>query len=175
MPTHASLMPIAALALALVLLASCGPMVDDPKNVPLRGRWQQETKIVSLVANDVWIDRDKAPFPLPKDKFETKNCFEPRLKTADEINDDLLQGTAKNCKFGEIVRKGQEITSEGVCAATEMGPVTERQDGIHCARSCGQRRGRGQRDDVREDRRRRLTARPLRRAEQMEAAGRLRE
>lgn len=111
--------PLAALA-----LGGCIKQVDDPSNLPLRGKWQQESKLVTLVANDVWLDRKDAPFPLPEDKTEVKGCFEPKLKTADQINEDLLQGTAKNCKFGEIVKQGHDATADGVCEEKKTGPYT---------------------------------------------------
>lgn len=103
------------LLLAALALSGCGPLVDDPDNAPLRGRWQRESKVLALVANDVWIDRDKIPFKLPADETVVKECFEPKLKTSDQINDDLMSGNKGMCSFGEIERKGGTFTSTGKC------------------------------------------------------------
>lgn len=100
---------------AALMLAGCGPMVDNAANVPLRGKWEQTTRMLNLVANDVWIDRENVPFDLPKDQTEVKPCFEPTLKTADEINRDVLKGGGKACKFAEIERDGDEFSSTGTC------------------------------------------------------------
>jgi hypothetical protein len=105
-------------------LAGCGPLVDDPGNAPLRGRWQRESKLLALIANDVWVDRKDVPFKLPEDETVVKECFEPKLKTSDEINDDMLKGNRKMCSFGEIARKGGTFTSSGTCGPQEKSGGT---------------------------------------------------
>lgn len=102
-----------------LLLAGCGPMVDNPSNVPLRGKWEQTTRMLNLVANDVWVDRKDVPFKLPEDQTEVKECFEPTLKSADEINRDVLKGEGKKCRFAEIEHNGSEFSSTGTCAPEE--------------------------------------------------------
>lgn len=104
---------------AATLLGSCGPMVDNPSNVPLRGKWEQTTRMLNLVANDVWVDRKNVVFKLPEDETTIKACFEPTLKTAEEINRDVLKGEGKKCQFGPIERDGDEFSSKGTCAPEE--------------------------------------------------------
>jgi hypothetical protein len=102
--------------LAALALSGCGPLVDDPDNAPLRGRWQRDSKVLALVANDVWIDRKDLPFKLPPDETVVKECFEPKLKSADQINDELLRENKNMCRFDDIERKGAVFTSTGKCA-----------------------------------------------------------
>lgn len=109
---------VSAACLASALLGGCGPRTDDPANIPLRGHWQQETKLVALVVNDVWVDRSEVPIPLPKDQVIDKRCFEPKLRTADEFNDSF-GNKLKNCSFGDLKREGGNITSEGTCSSKE--------------------------------------------------------
>jgi hypothetical protein len=108
---------------ALLTLGGCGPMVDDPGNVPLRGRWQRETKLTALVINDVWVDRKDTPFDLPKDETIVKSCIEPVIRSASAANDELLHSRAtRNCKFEAMARKGTTLTSDATCAsANEYG------------------------------------------------------
>jgi hypothetical protein len=113
-----------ALLLLPLALAGCGPLVDDPGNLPMRGRWQRESKLLALIANDVWIDRKDVPFKLPEDETVVKECFEPKLKTSDEINGDMLKGNSNMCSFGAIDRKDGKFTSTGTCGPQTKGGGT---------------------------------------------------
>lgn len=99
-----------------VLLGGCAPRTDDPANIPLRGHWQQETRLVALVVNDVWVDRKEVPVDLPKDQVTDKKCFEPKLRTVDEFNDSF-GNKLKNCSFGDLKREGGDVAGEGTCSA----------------------------------------------------------
>ncbi|MDF7776632.1 DUF3617 family protein [Sphingomonas sp. AOB5] len=109
---------------SLLLLAACGPSIDNPSNLPKLGKWERESKLVALVANDVWIDRKDAPFQLPPDQTEVKDCFEPTLKSQREINRDMLANTDQMCRLEGLEQKGGLITSTGTCGPTEKSGMT---------------------------------------------------
>ena len=110
--------------LGALLISGCGPLVDDPGNPPIRGRWQRETKLTALVVNDVWIDRDKAPFQLPKDDSEIKACIEPALRSSADLNREWK--AELKCSFGPFERDGGSVNATGTCEplAKAGGTVT---------------------------------------------------
>lgn len=110
--------------IAAVLLTGCGPAVDNAGNAPRLGQWQRESKLLTLVANDVWIDRKDAPFSLPPDSKEVKNCFEPTLKTKGEINRDMLANAEKMCSLETFDEKDGNLTATGSCGPTEKSGMT---------------------------------------------------
>ena len=110
--------------LAATSLTGCGPQTDIPGNAPRLGRWERESKLVALIANDVWIDRDKAPFNLPPDSREEKPCFEPMLKTQNEINRDLLANSDSICRLDTLDTQGGLITATGKCGPVDKGGDT---------------------------------------------------
>lgn len=114
--------PVSVMAAAL--LTGCGPVVDNAGNAPRLGQWQRESKLLTLVANDVWMDRKDAPFPLPPDSKEVKNCFEPTLKTQREINRDMLANAEKMCQLETFDDKGGNLTATGSCGPTEKSGMT---------------------------------------------------
>ena len=115
---------VPAILATIVLLGGCGPTTDNPGNAPRLGQWQRESKLLALVANDVWIDRADAPFSLPPDKTEIKDCFEPTLKSGKEISSDLLANSQQMCRLETFDEKKGKITSTGTCGPTEKGGMT---------------------------------------------------
>lgn len=111
-------MHVQALLAATVLLGGCGPMTDNPSNAPRLGQWQHESKLLALVANDVWIDRKDAPFSLPPDSSEVKDCFEPTLKSGKEINSDLLANSQQMCRLETFEEDKGKLVSTGTCGPT---------------------------------------------------------
>lgn len=109
---------IHALLFGTILLGGCGPSVDIAGNIPLRGQWQRESKLLALVANDVWIDRKDAPFSLPPDSTEVKDCFEPTLKSGKEVNSDLLANSQQMCRLETFDEKEGKLVSTGTCGPT---------------------------------------------------------
>src|SRR5690606_15881281 len=87
-------------------------------------QWQRESKLLTLVANDVWIDRKDAPFPLPPDSRETKDCFEPTLKSRNEINRDMLANADKICRLETFDEANGNLTATGPCGPTEKSGMT---------------------------------------------------
>lgn len=110
--------------LAALVLGGCGPMVDDPGNAPRLGRWERTTRVIALIANDVWIDRADVPFTLPDDETVIKNCIEPELKTGDQINRELMKSNKGMCQMGPIARHGRGFSSSGTCGPQEKGGST---------------------------------------------------
>lgn len=110
--------------MAAVLLTGCGPMVDNAANAPRLGQWQRESKLLTLVANDVWLDRKDAPFPLPPDSREVRNCFEPTLKTRREINRDMLANAEKLCQLESFEEKDGNLAAAGTCGPTGKSGMT---------------------------------------------------
>jgi hypothetical protein len=102
-------------ALGALLLSGCGPFVDDPANPPLRGRWQRESKVTALVVNDIWVDRKKAPFRVPEDETEVRNCAEPAIRSNADINRELVNKAELQCHFGELERDGGSLSATGTC------------------------------------------------------------
>jgi hypothetical protein len=115
---------VPALMLATGLLGGCGPAVDNAGNIPRLGQWQRESKLLALVANDVWIDRKDAPFSLPPDSTETKNCFEPTLKSGKEVNSDLLANSQQLCRLETFEEKEGKLTSTGTCGPKDKDGMT---------------------------------------------------
>jgi hypothetical protein len=110
-----------AILAGVLVLGGCGPSIDIPGNVPKLGRWERSVKVTALIANDVWIDRKDAPFKLPPDKTEIEQCMEPVLRTAEDLNREMMKGSdATKCSYGEIVRDGRNFSSKGTCAPQEM-------------------------------------------------------
>lgn len=115
---------VPAILATTMLLGGCGPAVDNPGNAPRLGQWQHESKLLALVANDVWIDRADAPFSLPPDKTEIKDCFEPTLKSGKEISSDLLANSQQMCRLETFDEKEGKITSTGTCGPSVKGGMT---------------------------------------------------
>ncbi|MET0307994.1 MAG: hypothetical protein ABW023_04745 [Sphingomonas sp.] len=105
----------AGIGLAL-LAGGCG---DDPANIPRQGKWQRETRLIALVANDVWVDRKYAPFAIPEDGTEVEACAEPRLRSRDEVNRELLGRVGKVCTIDALDHRDGKITGSGTCGPTE--------------------------------------------------------
>lgn len=124
MKPHAAAFPLATLLLAAIPLSGCGPSTDNAANIPRLGQWQRESKLLTLVANDVWIDRKDAPFSLPPDSSEVKNCFEPTLKSGKEVNRDLLANSEKLCRLETFEEKEGKLVSTGTCGPSEKAGMT---------------------------------------------------
>lgn len=103
---------------AALLAGGCSPLVDNAANIPQRGKWQRETRLLALVANDVWVDRKRAPFEIPPDTSEIKPCIEPALKSRDEINRDMLGRTQDLCRFDTLDQSAGKVTGTGTCSRT---------------------------------------------------------
>jgi hypothetical protein len=108
----------------LMALGGCGRTVDDPANTPLLGHWQREMRIVSVVVNDVWVDRDKVPFALPPDKVEDLGCVEPQVKTREAMNQALAEHQELSCSLDEFGLHDHELTGTGKCAPVPRDAVT---------------------------------------------------
>lgn len=106
-----------------LLLSACGPLVDDPSNPPLRGRWQREMRVTSLVQDDIWIDRKDAPFKLPDDETKVLGCIEPKLRTAAEVN-SLIENGDQYCTLDTLEASGATIAGSGKCAPVERSGIT---------------------------------------------------
>jgi len=104
---------------ATLLIGGCGPATDNPANAPRLGQWQRESKLLVLVVNDLGIDRKEAPFSLPPDSTEIKDCFEPTLKSGREVNSDLLANSQKMCRLETFDEKEGRLNSTGTCGPTE--------------------------------------------------------
>lgn len=115
---------VPAILAVTMLLGSCGPAVDNPSNAPRLGQWQRESKLLALVANDVWIDRADAPFSLPPDSKEIKDCFEPTLKSGKEISSDLLANSQKMCRLETFDEKEGKLISTGTCGPSNKDGMT---------------------------------------------------
>lgn len=115
---------VPALLGACALLGGCGPVADNASNIPRLGQWQRESKLLALVANDVWIDRKDAPFSLPPDSTETKDCFEPTLKSGKEVNSDLLANSQQMCRLETFEENEGKLVSKGTCGPSEKGSNT---------------------------------------------------
>lgn len=111
---------IGAVGLAAALgTGGCGPAVDNPANPPRLGRWEHQSRLVALVANDVWIDRKDAPFTMPPDSKSVEACSEPTLKTRSALNRSLMANTESMCSLGALQQRGGLITASGTCGPTD--------------------------------------------------------
>lgn len=108
-----------AAMIAASMLGGCGFAADDPANIPQRGRWQREFKLVTLVANDIWLERKDAPFKLPEDRTESLGCTEPRLRSVKELNALMPRRDGPACTFESMDRKDGRFSAAGKCAPTE--------------------------------------------------------
>ena len=110
--------------LGALLLSGCGPFVDDPNNPPLRGQWQRDSKVTALVVNDVWVDRKNAPFRIPDDETEVRNCAEPAIRSNDDINRELVNNANLQCHFDALARDGSTLSANGSCDPKQINGGT---------------------------------------------------
>jgi hypothetical protein len=100
-------------------LSGCGPSVDMPDNVPLLGKWRDETRVMSVQLNGAAIDRTKVP-GIPEDEV-TESCMEPAMRTDAEMR--ALMGNnrlAKDCQLKPIARNGPYASFSGICNSVPM-------------------------------------------------------
>jgi hypothetical protein len=117
-------LPIRCLFAAALLLGGCGALVDDPSNLPRRGKWHHDFRLVALVVNDVWVDRKDAPFAIPADIDKTRACVEPSITKRDEIAEELLSKTDRLCHLDSLDRDGTAVLTKGVCGPEEKSGAT---------------------------------------------------
>lgn len=108
-----------AALIALAGLGGCGLAADDPANISQRGRWQREFRPVNLVANDIWLEREDAPFELPAEKTEAPGCVEPRLRSIEQINALMPVREGMSCTFETIDRQEGRIAGAGKCGPAQ--------------------------------------------------------
>ncbi len=73
--------------------------------------------------DDVWIPRKDAPFKLPEDETTVKSCIEPKLRSADEINGDMLANNDAHCRIDAIDVNGAQVTGAGTCAPVDRNGI----------------------------------------------------
>lgn len=112
---------IQSVAGAAMLVGGCSTLVDDPANVPRRGRWHSEITLVALVADDRWIDRAQVPFILPKDGIKTHGCLEPRLNSEKDVARALLRDAELPCTLDTFEHVPGRFRLEGVCGPRLSG------------------------------------------------------
>ncbi len=96
------------------LITGCGPVVDDPNNIPRLGRWSDVTRLVSVRANGSAVDASKLPFDVPR--FESKqSCSEPRINSTEDIRGELYNEMLKKCEFGPMRRFGARASNSTQC------------------------------------------------------------
>jgi hypothetical protein len=101
-------------------LASCGPGVDEPTNIPLLGQWTDTQEVISISADGVAMDVDTIPSLGGITKNEGPKCMEPKLRTNEEFR-DALSGTKLGQCDPQLTTAGGNITVKGSCSAGIIG------------------------------------------------------
>jgi Protein of unknown function (DUF3617) len=107
------ILPLSALFLSLV---ACGPAADIPENIPVMGKWRDETRLMSIQYNGAAMDRAKLP-GLPEDKA-AEVCMEPKMRNEEEMRELLGQNPMlSSCAIGGVTRNGPRTSFSGSCAS----------------------------------------------------------
>jgi hypothetical protein len=103
-------------SLALLLpLAACGPGADIPDNIPMMGKWRDETRLMSIQYNGAAMDRTKMP-GIPEDKV-VEICMEPKMRNEEEMRDLVGQNPMlSSCEIKGITHNGPHSSFSGSCS-----------------------------------------------------------
>lgn len=100
-------------------LASCGPGVDDPENLPQMGNWQETTSLVSASVDGAAIDPSKLPKGMPKLGSKSA-CGEPTVRTNEEFLKIVNAKILKNCKLTPLTKTGTQASLSGSCVGPKV-------------------------------------------------------
>jgi hypothetical protein len=105
------ILPLSALFLPLV---ACGPAADVPENIPVMGKWRDETRLMSIQFNGAAMDRAKMP-GLPEDKV-SEVCMEPKMRNETEMRELLGQNPMlSSCELKMGAKNGPHSSFSGIC------------------------------------------------------------
>jgi hypothetical protein len=117
------LLPVALLSL---LTAACGSQADIAENIPLKGQWSDETRIVSVRANGTAFDRNLLPEGyLPKES-SMQACMEPYIRNEEEIRESLDSVLLDNCVFAGMKQFGPRVSNTAQCSLESGGNLPVR-------------------------------------------------
>jgi hypothetical protein len=104
--------PLVAICL---MMTGCGPAVDVPDNVPMLGKWRDETRVMSVQINGAAVDRSKLS-GIQKDKV-SETCMEPKLRNDAEMRELIGRNQfMENCELKPIARNGAYASFSGICS-----------------------------------------------------------
>lgn len=108
---------------AAFALASCGASPDDPANVPLLGKWLDESKLMTVKIGGTAIDPSEIPGIeglQAKVKKEQEFCGEPRFLTKEAFQERMEENNPAKCTVERVETKGSRVLASGQCEAKEL-------------------------------------------------------
>ena len=121
---------IRMMSLTLVgTLASCGAPADDPKTIPVSGKWIEEAKLTSLTVNGRVIDPSRVPELtdiLASTNQKKEICGEPKDLNEVEFQEKMGSDRVANCTIDSRKVNGNQTLETASCDALNMPGVTER-------------------------------------------------
>jgi hypothetical protein len=107
--------------LALVLatgLASCGAPLDNPTNIPLRGKWSDEGKLMSMTVGGAAVDTKSIPgLEALKDKVSEKRdfCGEPSFLSKEQFQSEIDKNNPAGCQIDTVTASEGRAEANGSC------------------------------------------------------------
>jgi hypothetical protein len=110
----------------ILALSGCGVLPDDPSNIPLKGKWSDESRVMSVAVNGAAMRIEDfesfagEPIKLPpKGEF----CGEPKFADRTEMQKLLRDGHASDCDVVSMDVNGAKITAKAQCTLVNMPEV----------------------------------------------------
>lgn len=108
------------------LLYGCVAPPDDPSNIPLKGKWSDESRLLSVSRNGgvMSVDQfeesigEKIELP-PSDQI----CGEPTFTDRQSLQKALHEGDMDKCDITSMDVKGAKVNSKATCPMTNIPGV----------------------------------------------------
>jgi hypothetical protein len=114
---------IASVSVAFALVG-CAQQKDDPANVPLMGNWNSKIELESVT-----VDGTSYTDSIPKEftdalgakvTYTEMGCAEPRVNTAEELNEKLPPHLARMCKLKPTKTQTGNVSFESECDQSKL-------------------------------------------------------
>jgi hypothetical protein len=111
---------------SLAILSGCVAPPDDPSNIPLKGKWSDESRLLSVSRNGgaMSVEQfeesigEKIELP-PSDQF----CGEPTFADRQSLQEALHEGDMDKCDITSMDVKGATVNSKAICPMTNIPGV----------------------------------------------------
>ncbi len=114
----------ASLLLICLTVTGCGATGDFTDNIPLYGKWTDETRLISLQINGAAVDRERyrRNISLPHDS-QKEFCGEPYLRGKEETRETFMKGISTNCDITNFEKDEDSLKVHASCTLPQNGDV----------------------------------------------------
>ncbi len=99
-----------------LMTAACSQPTDIADNLPLSGKWSDETKLSAFEIGGTAQDVEQIRGKIGIKDGVTEFCGEPYFKTKEAFQAELDKSNKLDCNVGEVSDSGSTVSTKGICS-----------------------------------------------------------